>query len=253
MSNNPLVTTLVITYNHEKFIESCIKSLLDQTYTNQEVIISDDSSTDDTFSVILKHKDALEAKFPKVLLKRHETNLGLSGRNNMRYVSSQVSEESSYVQVLEGDDWFKPNKTETHVNYLEARPDIAAVHSDIDRYLEGGTVNLSFWKSIRMPQPSGSIYGTLIQGNRIMQCSSMIRSPLYKECFDYDLFTKHGIILGDYAGWLRISQRGKIDYLDESLACYRVHTNGTTNNPATRPQIVSDTYRLQDLSRRGVI
>lgn len=250
-----MISTLIITYNQENYIQECIKGLLSQTIDDQEILISDDCSTDNTFEIIKQYELSLINKFKKVHIIKQPNNLGLAGRNNIKYLSTQISPESRYIQIIEGDDWYKPQKSEVHLNFLENNPDFIAIHSDIDRYLENGAIDYNFWKLNKktVQQPSGEIYNTLIQGNRIMQCSSMIRTKEYLESFNYDLFIKHGIILGDYAGWLRLSQKGKIKYLDESLACYRHHAKGTSNNPDTRQKIIEDTHKIQRLSIEGVI
>lgn len=249
----PLVSTLVITHNQERYAPELMRSLVYQDYENQSIIISDDASTDATEDIISSHLEHLN-RFTHVEFTCHQTNLGLLGRENIRYVSSRIHSEAKYVQIVEGDDALLPHKTTRCVEYLEAHPEAGGVHGDFIIKYENGAEQVRGWPTLGRPYiPSGQIFDILIAANFVMTCTAMWRRDIYDKAFDYELFTKHGIVLGDYAGTLRAARLAEIHYIDEELAKYTWNPKGTVNNPANRPRIIDDTVKLQRLAREGLI
>lgn len=96
---NPLVTCILLAYNHEQFIESAIKGLLEQDYDNIEFIISDDSSSDNTYDIICAAtKSHLAIK--NIILNQNEENLGL-----VKHFNKLVSmAKGTIIVVAAGDD-----------------------------------------------------------------------------------------------------------------------------------------------------
>ena len=76
MRNEALVSIGLMVYNHEAFIEDCLKSLLQQDYPNMELIILDDASTDRSREIISRYCDKLREKFCHVIFLYHERNCG---------------------------------------------------------------------------------------------------------------------------------------------------------------------------------
>jgi glycosyltransferase involved in cell wall biosynthesis len=120
--NKPLVTIAVICYNQERFIEEAVKSALAQTYSPLEVVITDDCSTDATFSII--ERIVSEYAGPhKVIVHRNEKNLGLAGNVNKAW---ELSSGELFVSQA-GDDISLPHRTSSLVNAWlsrEPRPDL---------------------------------------------------------------------------------------------------------------------------------
>mgnify|MGYP002513053428 FL=1 len=73
----PLVSIIIPCYNHEKYIEECFKSLLDQTYQNIELLIIDDCSQDGSVKVIENWIERLKTRFINVFFIKHSVNLGV--------------------------------------------------------------------------------------------------------------------------------------------------------------------------------
>ena len=133
----PLVTLLLITYNQQRFVADAVRSVLQQTYSPLEIIISDDASGDDTFSIA----QACVAEYSgphKVILNRNGTNQGISAH------LSQLAERShgELLFVAAGDDIALPNRCEAVVNAWLAhgrRPDLIA--TDLYDLDEAGNVH----------------------------------------------------------------------------------------------------------------
>jgi glycosyltransferase involved in cell wall biosynthesis len=111
----PKVTIATITYNSEKFVAQAIESVLAQSFTDFEYLISDDCSTDGTWDIIETYKD------PRIRAWRNEPNLGeYPNRNKTLYEA-----KGKYIIWIDGDDIFYPHGLEFMVKMLEAFPDAA--------------------------------------------------------------------------------------------------------------------------------
>ena len=117
-----LVTVMVPCYNHEKYIEQCVDSILQQkTLFNFNILISDDCSTDNTYNVIQKYKD-----IPNVIIQKTETN---EGPTSLRIGNLVSKINSDYITVLDGDDFYLDEyKLQKQIDFLENNPDYV-IHS----------------------------------------------------------------------------------------------------------------------------
>src|SRR6202161_3746981 len=110
----PLVSILVSNYNYGRFIADSIQSALDQTYSNIELIICDDGSTDDSISVIEEY----QRKDPRLKLVR-KTNGGQASGFNAAFAASR----GEIIALLDSDDRFLPHKIERVVADFQANPE----------------------------------------------------------------------------------------------------------------------------------
>lgn len=115
--NTPLVTIGIPCYNVGRFIALSIKSVLAQTYTNFELILTDDGSTDNTVDEIRKFNDS------RIKLIVDGENHGISYRLNQ-----QIDMAKGYIFIrMDGDDIMFPNRVEKQVKYLQEHPNIDVV------------------------------------------------------------------------------------------------------------------------------
>lgn len=114
---NPLISIVVPAYNYGRFLGACIDGVLAQTYTNWELIIIDNGSSDNTQEVLARYLDSRIRAF------RIETNSGPVEAWAMGYERSR----GEYFALLPADDCFLPTKLERQVKYLREHPDINAV------------------------------------------------------------------------------------------------------------------------------
>lgn len=116
-TKKPLVTIGIPCYNVGKFISLSIKSVLMQTYTNFELIITDDGSTDNTIDEIRKFKDS------RIKLIVDGENHGISYRLNQ-----QIDMAKGYIFIrMDSDDIMFPNRVEEQVKYLQENPNVDVV------------------------------------------------------------------------------------------------------------------------------
>src|ERR1700733_5747385 len=110
----PLVSILISNYNYERYIGDSIQSALDQTYSNFELIICDDGSTDDSVRII----DEYVRRDPRLRLISKENGGQASGFN-----AAFAASRGEIIALLDSDDIFLPNKVERVVEDFQAHPD----------------------------------------------------------------------------------------------------------------------------------
>lgn len=123
MTHEPVVTVVMITFNHEQYVEDALRSILTQkTNFPVEVLVSDDCSTDGTRRVIDAVANAESS--PHQIVKRYrDGNLGRRGMNN--FVQTISEAKGRYVALLEGDDyWTSSDKLQSQVDLLNANPQV---------------------------------------------------------------------------------------------------------------------------------
>ena len=103
---NPMVSIIVPVYNGEKSIERCLRSIQNQSYTNIDVIVVNDGSTDHTEKVIKKYVEE-DARFHYI----KKDNTGVSDSRNI----GMASAKGEYFQFVDGDDWLVKRATEEFV------------------------------------------------------------------------------------------------------------------------------------------
>ena len=121
------VSIIVTCYNQANCIAQTLASVLSQTYENWECIIVDDGSTDDSAKVI---SDFI--KDDKRFHYNYQSNAGVSKARNAGFATAK----GSYINFLDGDDTFLPNKLKEQVQVFEDNPEIAVCICDHQFYLE---------------------------------------------------------------------------------------------------------------------
>ena len=132
--NTPLLSISVITYNHEKYLGSCLNSLLGQiTDFPFEIVVGEDCSTDGTRAILKE----FEAKYPEKIVPIYQnTNQGIS-RNLFGYVFPKI--RGKYIAICDGDDcWTDPYKLQKQVDYMEAHPECAITFHEANTINEHG-------------------------------------------------------------------------------------------------------------------
>src|SRR5215207_6745619 len=110
----PSVSVIIPAYNHEKFVAECIQSVLNQTFQDFEIIITDDASTDRTVEIIESFDDS------RIKLFKHSKNQGVSIAAN----NCILHAGGRYIAWLSTDDAWYPEKLEIQVRYLDEHPEI---------------------------------------------------------------------------------------------------------------------------------
>lgn len=231
----PAVSIIIPSYNHERFIEECIQSVLNQTFQDFEIIITDDASTDHTVDIIEQFQD------PRIRIFRHFKNKGASVTANHCITQSS----GKYIAMLSSDDAWRPNKLETQVDYLEKHPEIGAVFGKVDWVDEAGRHLLSS----RLPYMDAFNVSNrdrfewlrhfFYRGNCLCHPCSLVR----RECYDeIGLLNPTFANLPDFDFWIRLCLRYDIHILDQKLTRFRKMQNETNASGDTTTSRVRNRF-----------
>lgn len=197
-----LVSIITPMYNAEKYIGDTIQSVLDQTYTNWEMIIIDDASTDQSAKIVARFT-SLDSRI------RYYLQASNSGVANARNVAISKA-RGRYLAFLDSDDLWKPQKLENQLHYMQ-KTGVAFCYSACQIIDKNGQ---STGKVRRVPKMLS--YEKLLHGNEIPCLTVMIDRLQVKNIYMPSI--RHE----DYAAWLDILRTGVIAYgLPEELAYYR--------------------------------
>jgi glycosyltransferase involved in cell wall biosynthesis len=216
-----IVSTIMITYNHEAFIDDAIKSVLDQkTNFNVELIIAEDCSTDNTRKICEKYAEQFPNKIKLVL---SSVNIGA----NANFFQAYRIAGGKYIALCEGDDyWIDKNKLQKQVDFLNDNPDFGIVHTDVDMFYEStGKITRNYNRENKITIPDGFVFDYLIVPLYplfIKTATACFRREIADKYLDINVVLERKWKLGDLPLWLDISKHSKVHYLPESTAIYRL-------------------------------
>lgn len=223
---NPLVSVIVPSYNHANFIQSCLRSLISQTYRNIELIIIDDGSIDDSITKIKEMEDELENRFVKYTFISQE-NQGICVTANKGIKLS----EGKYYQFLSSDDFILEQYIERQVDFLEKNKEFACSYTDGLEIQSEDLDMKSYTNSSRFSTNIEFLSGDLrkFMLNNVFNVPSpafMYRKELMNEIGFYD----EKLDFEDIDMFLRISRIFKIGCVKEVLYLHRRHGFNTGRN-----------------------
>lgn len=214
--NMPLVTIVIPCYNHAEYVQDSIRSVLNQTYVNIELIIIDDGSTDQSVNKIKEMIVECEQKFTRFEF-RDRPNKGLS--NTLNEALEWANGE--YFSVLASDDQMLPGKTKLQVSAF--KPDIVGVFGGVNIINDKNEIIFS-----RVREYSESNFDDIILTKHDLPASSqMFEKNALKEAGGYNPNVK----VEDWDLLLRISKLNKkMVYIPEVLINYRKHDTNISSN-----------------------
>ena len=236
--NIPIVSVLMPTYNHERYIAEAIESVLMQrTDYVYELVIGEDCSTDSTREICRQYQQ----KYPEIIrLLEYETNVGLM-KNYQRIISRC---KGRYFAILESDNrWLDPYKLDRQIRFLETHGDYGLVYSNADFLFAS---NGKYKKSVqRLKNPSGNIFDRLIINNWVIAGTACFRRDLYERYVCLDDFIAHGFKTFDYPVWLTLAYHSKFKYFRDSTTLYRIVESSVSNNKDTDKALRFKKYALK--------
>lgn len=239
---NPLVTIWTSCYNHEKYLDDYFQGLLSQTYSNIQLILIDDGSTDGSWEKICSYEHKLRKKFPLVFIERHE-NIGPTEEFLLHFFKHAAGE---YICMLESDDYYLPTKIEENVRYFQEHHEFGAVHSEVD-YIYNDRIEHCHWSTSGVKIPQGDVFEELLVNNFIMTVTFCCRMDLFKKYLNWQDYLAKGYIVRDYACYLDLARHTPIGYINKSLARYRVLQNSFAHstNPHKTFQLLQNYHRIR--------
>src|SRR3989344_1185269 len=229
MSKQPLVSVIIPAFNVEGFIKNALNSALNQTYSNIEIIIIDDGSTDKTKEVLEPYITGGKIKYI------YQANQGLAGARNSGIHKSR----GKYITLLDADDEFLPEKIKKQVKALEANPDYGICYCDIIHFSEGSP--RKFYHH-RYTYQSGNLFELLLKKQFLNPLSVIIKKDILDKWGVFDPELRH---TEDWELWLRLSSHGvKFYYLDEPLALYQVRISGNLSIIQNEPKMKENSLKV---------
>lgn len=228
---SPRVTVLMTTYNGAALIGESIASIIAQTYSDFELLVVDDASTDETRAVVEGFAD------PRIRLLLLPENRGIVAARNIGFAETR----GRYVAALDHDDLSDPGRLAIQVAHLDAHPEIVLVASEV-RFLSEGQLRPS------MRPPGGDALATrwqLLTGNHLSWSSVMFRADAVRRL---GVFMRSEFELADdFDFYHRLLRIGDIVRLDRVLTTYRYHeTNASRLRRAAMVQaaarVLSEAY-----------
>jgi len=216
----PKVSIIIPTYNCARFLPESINSALAQSYQDFEIILVDDGSTDNTRAIVSGFIEKYSGKIVYV----YQENAGLACARNAGLKTAR----GEYVALLDADDRWLPNRLMETVAALDANPGVGLVHANITRISEEGEVIATPSREERFL--SGAIFEHIFLRRAHISCPTVLFRM--ECCSAVGMFDENLTRLGseDRDLWLRISEKFKIEYINEVLAYYRISPSGMSRN-----------------------
>jgi len=207
-----MVSVVIPAYNQARYITEAIESVLAQTFTDFELIVVDDGSTDDTHTELERYSART-----RVI---RQTNRGASAALNVGIREAH----GAWISMLSADDAWEPTKLERQVHIARSNPDVGLVYTDFAYVDQDG---LFLARERYPPQPS-SRRGTLfwlVRGCYVNGSTVMVRRDVFDKV---GLFDERERWAPDWDMWLRIAMHYRLARVPEALVRYRIHPGQAT-------------------------
>ncbi len=236
VDHDPLVSVVIATYNGAKTLVRAIEHVLQQTYTNYEIIVVDDGSTDDTRSVL----DPFIARGD--IAYYYQANAGCGAARNVGIRSAR----GTYIALLDADDFWHLEKLERQIDAFRKHPDIIVCYTEsyiVDPYQK---IIWDLVRTIRTQPRSGWIARYFIINNMVLPSSTLIPKDALLAvggfCEQYDL-----MMVADLDMWLKLAPRGKFYACDIPLTFYQ------TRFRITQSQIKENHRQVREVFKRAML
>lgn len=228
MPGQPLISIISPTYNHEKYIGACIQSVLDQTWTNWEMIIVNDGSTDQSSSVIKKFVETDS----RIRLFDRE-NVGIF-RLSETYNFALAQCKGDFIAILEGDDFWVKEKLEIQIRAMNEDPDSILCWGKATSVIENDPTvyethpkcerkNLQYYSN----KPTGSFFNVVFDDfppplTFLIKRKALMKIGQFRQVIPFPAV--------DLPTILALSMIGPFHFIPRVLGSWRQHANQTTKN-----------------------
>jgi glycosyltransferase involved in cell wall biosynthesis len=237
----PKVSVILTSYNHDKYINEAIDSVLKQTFTDFELIIWDDASIDHSWYLINQYTDSRIKAF------RNDVNQGpVFGVNK---IISEIA-TGDFIAMHHSDDVWEAHKLQQQVDFLETHSEIGAIFSNALAINQEGLplVDEQHFYAHIFDKTNRTRYEWLrfffSEGNALCHPSLLIRKQCYQDC---GLYRSMLAQVPDFDMWIRLCLKYEIYVLPEKLVRFRVRDNEANtsgNRPETRIRGLYEYYKL---------
>ncbi|MEZ3422496.1 MAG: glycosyltransferase family 2 protein [Lachnospiraceae bacterium] len=209
----PRVSVIMPLYNAEKYVKQSINSILNQTYTDFELVIVDDQSTDNSYEIVQQIQDK------RIHLFQNSKNLGIAQTRNIALQHAS----GEYIAIMDDDDIAPLYRFEKEILYLDSHKDIIAVGGHC-RYIDKDGNDLGKqWNIFTNPM---YINAHIIFDDPIPNSSGMVRNEIIQK---YNIQYKDNMYgTEDYRFWAECSVYGFLGNINEVMLYWRTNYENET-------------------------
>ncbi|HEY0380759.1 MAG TPA: glycosyltransferase [Candidatus Elarobacter sp.] len=237
----PVVSVAIKSYNHAEYVHQSISSVLEQSFQDFEIVVTDDGSTDGTADVIARFTD------PRIRFERFERNRGISTTMN----ATTARARGVFVAILNSDDFALPGRLETQVAFLRAHPEVAAVFGRPRLVGERGEPAGGYdvfaipFDGATTPRQAW-LRQFFFHGNCLCAPTAMIRwSALQSGRYDPRLTN-----LQDLDRWVQLLEHHEIRVLPGELTAFRVRDGNRNMSAARRDSTLRSVFEFFEILKR---
>lgn len=211
------VSVIIPTYNRADVLANAVQSVLQQSFTDFELLIVDDGSTDNT-DIVVESMDDKRIRYLKM-----PENAGVAAARNEGIRHAKYD----YIAFQDSDDYWKSDKLEKQMAFLTQKPEIGLLYCPYECQKADGSTILVPDYTIPSEEKQGNIYRYMLLRNTIGTPGVLVR----RSCLEKSgLFNESLTCLEDWELFLRISRDYEIAFQDESLVLVNLSTDGVSHN-----------------------
>lgn len=230
MDSIGMISVCMATYNGEKYIKQQVESILCQLSANDEIIVSDDGSKDDTLGIIKSLND------PRIHIYINEGKHGFVGNFNNAFLHAK----GDYIFLSDQDDYWLPGKVKTVMGYLTNGIDLVTHNADLVDG-EGRYLGSDYFSHLH----SKTGFWANMWKTRFLGCCMCFNRKVLDKCMP---MPKH-IVAHDYWIGMMALKHFNVKFIDDKLLCYRRH--GGNVSPSSEKSNESWWYRI--VEKRGYL
>jgi glycosyltransferase involved in cell wall biosynthesis len=205
----PAVSVLLPVYNGARFLRPALESILGQSFTDFELLVLDDGSTDDSVRIAEGYRD------PRIRILSAASNQGLPRALNRGLAAAS----GEFVARQDADDLSHPDRFARQLEFLRANPTVALVGAQAEVIDETGA---AAGRRLAYPCDDAAIRRRLLLRNPFAHTTVMFRRTAVLAVGGYDESFRY---CQDFALWNRLATRHRVANLHEVLAGYRIHSH----------------------------
>lgn len=249
MADFPLISIAIIAYNSSQTIVETLDSAYNQTYPNIELIISDDSSRDNTVAVCQKWLSEYGDRFARVELITSPVNTGISPNVNRAFAATRTE----WIKPIAGDDRLRPDCIEIFANYIEKNPSKKVLFAAVDFFSDDHAAHFERVRdNLTRAQRVFDMCVTAKEQYKYLRFvdnfpiapSTFISKEAWERVgwFDEDI-----LMMDDYPMWMKLTKAGiELSLLPNVVCDYRLSTTqGQINNPNTDQTFILLRYKYK--------
>lgn len=234
--SRPKVSVVAYIYNYAHYLDGAIQSILNQTYSEFELFILDDGSTDGTSELIKKYLSDPRVRY------EYQQN---KGRDRLHETFNRCLEATSgeFIVIANGDDLLHPEKLQRQLEVFHSEPDLDIVFHDAT-FINAAGENLPGSFDMGLPQEAftkGLLGRYMFKQNHIPNPTVMFRRSILRQIGMQEYGWVH-----DFQFWLKAAvARCRFRFLPERLICYRVHEESTSTSSSRRGRLAEEDRRMR--------